>query len=53
MFPDLGRERDDLFPGCRALRIESHVVYYRVTTTEIVVSRVLQVRQDATATVTQ
>ena len=50
-FPELGQERNDLAAGCRALRVAQHVVYYRVTETEIIVSRVLHMSQDATTTV--
>ena len=46
--PELGEEQDDVFPGCRTLRVEQHVLFSRVTETEIIVSRVLHVRQDVT-----
>ena len=46
--PELGEARDDLFPGCRTLRVEQHIVYYHLTESEIIVGRVLHVRQDAT-----
>ncbi len=46
-FPDRGHERDDLYPGCRALRVKQHVLYYRLTETHVIVGRVLHVRQDA------
>jgi toxin ParE1/3/4 len=51
-YPEMGPARDDLFPGCRSVRVEQHVVYYQVTATEIVVGRVLHFRQDATGKVT-
>ena len=44
-YPDLGRARDELFPGCRSLPVEQHVAYYRTTGSEIIV--VLHARQDA------
>lgn len=47
-FPELGQARDDLFPGCRGLRAKHHVIFYRIAEDEIVVGRVLHVRQDAT-----
>jgi toxin ParE1/3/4 len=49
--PELGQERNDLYHGCRALRVEQHIVYYRVTETEIVVGRVLHARQEASGRV--
>ena len=50
-FPELGQERNDLSAGCRAVRVGQHIVYYRVTEAEIVISRVLHMNQDATTTV--
>ncbi|MEA2524608.1 MAG: toxin ParE1/3/4 [Thermomicrobiales bacterium] len=50
-YPELGKPRDDLFPGCRNLLVERHIIFYRVTDDEIVVSRLLHVRQDATGNV--
>jgi toxin ParE1/3/4 len=46
-YPELGQSRDDLFLGCRSLRVEQHMIFYRLTETDIVVVRVLHVRQDA------
>lgn len=46
-YPELGRDRDEFFPGCRSLIVEKHVAFYRATETEIVVSRLLHARQDA------
>ena len=46
-FPELGQPRDDLFPGCRSLRAEQHVIFYQITEGEIIVGRVLHVRQEA------
>jgi toxin ParE1/3/4 len=51
-FPDSGRSRDDLFPGCRSLQVELHVIYYyQPENATIVVRRVLHQRQDASAAV--
>lgn len=50
-YPRLGRARDDIFPGCRSLPVEQHLIYYRPTEGEIVVARLLQGRQDATGMV--
>ena len=50
--PQAGRSRDDLFPGCRSIQVEHHVIYYhRPDATEIVVRRILHHRQDASAAV--
>lgn len=46
-YPRLGRVRDDLFPGCRCLPVEQHLIFYRPTEAEIVVACVLHQRQDA------
>jgi toxin ParE1/3/4 len=46
-FPESGQPRDDLYPGCRQLRVEQHILFYRVTNEEVVVGRLLHVRQDA------
>ena len=46
-FAELGHERNDLAAGCCALRVAPHALYYRVTETEIVISRVLHISQDA------
>jgi toxin ParE1/3/4 len=50
-YPEIEEVRDDLFPGCRAFRIEQHIIYYHVTDAEIVIGRVLHVRQDPTGKV--
>jgi toxin ParE1/3/4 len=43
-----GRPRDDLFPGCRSVQVEQHVIYYHQPRAgEIVVRRILHHRQDA------
>ena len=51
-YPELGKPRDDLFPGCRQLRVEQHILFYRVTEEDVIIGRVLHVRQDATDQVT-
>ena len=51
--PQAGRPRDDLFPGCRGIRVEQHVIYYhQPDASTIVVRRILHTRQDASAEVT-
>lgn len=50
--PEAGRSRDDLFPGCRGLPVEQHVIYYyQPNDATIVVRRILHQRQDAGAAV--
>ncbi|MBA3451378.1 MAG: type II toxin-antitoxin system RelE/ParE family toxin [Chloroflexia bacterium] len=50
--PLAGGPRDDLFPGCRGMQIEQHVIYYyQPNDTTIVVRRILHSRQDASAAV--
>ena len=50
--PLVGRPRDDLFPGCRSIQAEQHVIYFHQPRTgEIEVLRILHHRQDASAAV--
>ena len=52
-YPGSGRPRDDLFPGCRSIQAQQHVIYYnQPDATTIVVQRILHSRQDASAAVT-
>jgi toxin ParE1/3/4 len=52
-YPESGRPRDDLFPACRGLPVEQHVIYYyQPDDTTIIVRRILHQRQDAGAAVT-
>ena len=49
-YPKFGRRRDDLFPDCRSIQVEQHVIYYhQPQAAEIEVLRVLRRRQDASA----
>ena len=50
--PELGRLRDELFPGCRGLVVEQHVVYYRVDDDAIAIGRILHSSRDPTGKVT-
>jgi toxin ParE1/3/4 len=50
--PELGPARDDLYPGCRGLLVEQHVVFYRIADDQIVVGRVLHTSQDPAGKVT-
>ena len=44
--PEVGRACDDVRPGYRRYPVGSHVLFYRVTSTAIVVVRVLHQRMD-------
>lgn len=50
-YPRLGRQRDDLFPGCRSLPIRQHVFYYLVDGDDVYMVRILHERRDPSATV--
>jgi toxin ParE1/3/4 len=39
--PEMGRPCDDVRPGLRRIECSSHVIFYRLTETTIVVSRIL------------
>ncbi len=44
--PLIGTQRPELLPDVRSLPINSHTLFYRVTTTRVEVIRVLHGRQD-------
>jgi toxin ParE1/3/4 len=44
--PHLGRARDDLSPGLRGLRAESHIIYYLSDERTITIVRLLHARMD-------
>lgn len=44
--PLIGAERPELLPRMRSLPIASHVLFYRVTASQIEILRVLHCRQD-------
>jgi plasmid stabilization system protein ParE len=52
-FPELGRARDDLFPGCRIHRIQQHYILYRIDETAIRVVRILHVMRDLASALNQ
>ena len=50
--PQAARSRDDLFPGCRSIQAEQHVIYFHQPRAgEIEVLRILHHRQDASTAV--
>ena len=44
--PLMGVERPELLPGARSLPVESHTLFYRVSTNTVEIIRVLHGRQD-------
>jgi toxin ParE1/3/4 len=46
-FPEMGERRDELFPGCRFLPVERHVIFYEITTESIEIVRILHERANA------
>lgn len=44
--PHLGRTRDDVRPGYRSFPVGQHLIFYRVTATAVIVSRILHGRMD-------
>ena len=42
----MGVERPELLPGVRSLPVESHALFYRVSTDTVEIIRVLHGRQD-------
>ena len=50
--PRIEQPRDDLFLGCRVLRVGEHMIYdHQPGDSEIVILRMLQARQDAASLV--
>ena len=47
--PHLGRARDDLSPGLRSLRAESHMIYYFADELTVTIVRLLHARMDPSA----
>jgi toxin ParE1/3/4 len=45
-FPNLGRARDEISPGLRSFPAGRHVIYYRVTGTELIVTRIVHGSRD-------
>lgn len=47
-FPELGRTREEFFPGGRSLPVGQHVIFYRIDTAAVVVIRLLHAKRDST-----
>lgn len=45
----LGPERGDVSSGLRVHRVERHLIYYRASSEELEIARVLHVRRDIEA----
>ncbi len=48
-FPQIGRKRDELYPGARSWPCEQYLVFYRLLNDDIEVFRVVSGYQDLTA----
>ena len=44
--PDMGKSRDELFPGALSFPVGSHLIFYRKTDNQIEIARVLHKRMD-------
>jgi plasmid stabilization system protein ParE len=51
VYPERGRQRDELYTACRSLPVEQHVVFYYLTDDAVVIDRVLHGSQDPTGKV--
>lgn len=47
-FPQIGRRRDELYPGSRSLPYEQYLIFYRLLSNDIEVFRVVSGYQDLT-----
>jgi toxin ParE1/3/4 len=48
-FPQIGRKRDELYPGTRSLSYETYLIFYRLLADEVEVLRVVSGYQDLSA----
>ena len=48
-FPEIGRSRDDVFPGCRVDRVKQHLIFYRTEQQANRVARVPHEKMDRSA----
>lgn len=44
--PKMGASRDDIAPGLRVLPVQSHLIFHRLTKTELLIVRVLHKSMD-------
>jgi toxin ParE1/3/4 len=45
-YPEIGRRREELLPGCRIRPVKYHVIYYRIANDVIEIIRILHERKD-------
>ena len=45
-YPDMGKSRNELFPGALSFSVGSHIVFYRKNIKQIEISRILHRRMD-------
>jgi len=45
-YPNMGKSRDELFPGALSFSVGSHIVFYRKNIKQIEISRILHKRMD-------
>ena len=45
-YPDIGKSRDELFPGALSFPVGSHIIFYRKISKQIEIARVLHKRMD-------
>src|SRR4051812_9022386 len=48
-YPEGGPPRDDLYPTCRVLEVERHIIYYRLRENSVRILRILHERVDPRA----
>lgn len=47
-YPDIGKARPEIMPGCRSHRAGQHSVYYTISDDTVIVHRILHGRRDVT-----
>lgn len=52
-FPQIGRKRDELYPGLRSLPCKQYLIFYRLLNDDIEIFRVVSGYQDLTALFTE
>ena len=46
LYPNFGRERNEVYSGARSFPVEKHIVFYQVSENGIEVARILHQRMD-------
>ena len=47
VFPEVGRLRSEIGKDLRSIRVESHVIFYRITGEEVIIERVVHLHFNA------